>query len=116
MLGLPGASRSRCPLIPGTSDITRDIRGRTGEERRDVRQERSKPIIDALEPWLRQKLALIGQKPKLAEAIRYAISRWPVIASLFETCRLNSIDPQGYLTGTITRIVTGHSNSGSAAD
>ncbi|MGA0565683.1 IS66 family transposase [Ancylobacter sp. VNQ12] len=52
------------------------IRGRTPEERRDARQQRSKPIIDALEPWLRQKLALISQKTKLAEAIRYALSRW----------------------------------------
>ena len=33
-------------------------------------------MIEALEPWLRAKLALISQKSKLAEAIRYAISRW----------------------------------------
>jgi hypothetical protein len=36
-------------------------------ERRDTRQQRSRPIIDELEPWLRAKLALIGQKTKLAE-------------------------------------------------
>ena len=40
------------------------------------RQGKSRPILDALEPWLREKLALISQKTKLAEAIRYALSRW----------------------------------------
>ena len=29
-----------------------------------------------MEPWLREKLSLISQKTKLAEAIRYALSRW----------------------------------------
>jgi hypothetical protein len=56
--------------------IENDIRGRSAEERRVVRQDRSRPIIDDLEPWLRAKLALISQKTKLAAAIRYALSRW----------------------------------------
>jgi hypothetical protein len=29
-----------------------------------------------LEPWLRAKLETLSQKTKLAEAIRYALSRW----------------------------------------
>ena len=33
-------------------------------------------MIEALQPWLREKLSLISQKTKLAEAIRYALSRW----------------------------------------
>jgi hypothetical protein len=36
---------------------------------------------------------------------------WAVIASLIETCKLNAIDPQGYLTDVITKIVNGHSNT-----
>ena len=35
-----------------------------------------RPLVDALQPWLREKLSLISQKTKLAEAIRYALSRW----------------------------------------
>ena len=62
--------------IAGLYAIENDIRGRSAEERHAVRQEQSRPIIDALEPWLRAKLALISQKTKLAEAIRYALSRW----------------------------------------
>jgi transposase len=56
--------------------IEDEIRGRPAEERRAVRQERSRPLVDALQPWLREKLSLISQKTKLAEAIRYALSRW----------------------------------------
>jgi transposase len=56
--------------------VENDIRGRSAEERHAVRQDRSRPILDDLEPWLRAKLALISQKTKLAEAIRYALSRW----------------------------------------
>jgi transposase len=56
--------------------VEKDIRGRNPDERRAARQEKSRPIVDALEPWLREKLTLISQKTKLAEAIRYALSRW----------------------------------------
>ena len=136
--------------------VEKDIRGRNADERRVVRQDRSRPIIDDLEPWLRAKLALISQKTKLAEAMRYALSRWdgltrflddgrveidsnvversirPIalnrknalfagsdggaenwaaVASLVETCKLNAVDPQAYLSDVITKIVTGHPNS-----
>ena len=36
---------------------------------------------------------------------------WACSASLIETCKLNAIDPQGYLTDVITRNVQGHPNS-----
>src|SRR4029079_17772400 len=136
--------------------IEKDIRGRSVEERRLVRQQKSRPLAEAFERWLRAKLALISQKGKLADAIRYALSRWegltrfiddgrieidnnaversirPIalnrknalfagsdggaehwatIASLIETCKLNDVDPLGYLTDVLTRIVNGHPNS-----
>lgn len=33
---------------------------------------------------------------------------WAVIASLIETCKLNCIDPQAWLSTTLTRLVEGH--------
>ena len=53
--------------------IEAEIRGRPAEVRRLARQERSLPILDTLEPFLRGKLQLISQKTKLAEAIRYTL-------------------------------------------
>ena len=56
--------------------VEADIRGLDPEARRAARQARTRPLIDALEPWLRARLETISQKTKLAEAIRYALSRW----------------------------------------
>jgi transposase len=53
-----------------------NIRGKNPDARRAVRQDQSRPLIEALEPWLRARLETISQKTKLAEAIRYALSRW----------------------------------------
>jgi transposase len=68
--------------------IESEIRGRSPEERRTARQERSRPIIGAFEPWLRGKLALVSQKSKLAEAIRYALPRWARIGRLLDDGRV----------------------------
>ncbi len=34
-----------------------------------------------------------------------------MIASLIETCKLNNVDPQAYLTSTLAAIVKGHKQS-----
>ena len=56
--------------------IEAEIRGQDPEARLAARQERSSQVVEDLEPWLRAKLEIISQKTKLAEAIRYALSRW----------------------------------------
>jgi transposase len=68
--------------------VEKEIRGRNAAERRAVRQEKSKPILDELEPWLRAKLELISQKTKLAEAIRYALSRWQGLTCFVDDGRI----------------------------
>jgi transposase len=68
--------------------IEDEIRGRSAEERQIVRYARSRPLIDALHPWLREKLSLISQKTKLAEAIRYALSRWTGLGLFLENGRI----------------------------
>ncbi len=68
--------------------IEKDIRGHDADARRAARQDKSRPIVDALEPWLREKLALISQKTKLAEAIRYALSRWDGLTRFIDDGRI----------------------------
>jgi len=68
--------------------IESDIRGQNPDDRRTARQEKSRPILDALEPWLREKLALISQKTRLAEAIRYALSRWDGLTRFIDDGRI----------------------------
>ena len=68
--------------------VEKDIRGRSPEERCAARQERSRAVIAELEPWLRGKLALLSQKSKLAEAIRYALSRWEGLCRFVDDGRI----------------------------
>src|ERR1700693_3852715 len=68
--------------------IEADIRGRSADERRAIRQERSRPIVEVLQPWLREKLSMISQKTKLAEAIRYTLSRWAGLCLFLEDGRV----------------------------
>jgi transposase len=56
--------------------IEAEIRGQDHPARHTARQASSRPLVEDLEPWLRAKLTTISQKTKLAEAIRYALSRW----------------------------------------
>ncbi len=53
-----------------------------------MRQERSRPIVAELEPWLREKLGLISQKTKLAEAIRYTLSRLEGLSRFLDDGRI----------------------------
>ncbi|MGY4598153.1 hypothetical protein ACVWXL_005899 [Bradyrhizobium sp. GM22.5] len=68
--------------------IEKDIRGRSAEERRLVRQQKSRPLAETFELWLRAKLALISQKGKLADAIRYALSRWDGLTRFIDDGRI----------------------------
>jgi len=68
--------------------VETESRGRSADERRARREEKSRPILDELEPWLRTKLGLISQKTKLAEAIRYALSRWDGLTRFLDDGRI----------------------------
>ena len=50
-------------------------------------------MIEALEPWLRAKLEIISQKGKLAEAIRYALSRWEGLSRFLDDGRIERRRP-----------------------
>ncbi|BBZ97116.1 hypothetical protein JOE51_004879 [Bradyrhizobium japonicum] len=68
--------------------VEKDIRGRSAEERRLVRQQKSRPLAEAFERWLRAKLALISQKVELADAIRYPLSRWEGLTRVIDDGRI----------------------------
>jgi transposase len=59
--------------------IEKEIRGRPADERSAVRQQRSRPVLDALHAWFQQTLTTLSQKSATAKAIRYALSRWEAL-------------------------------------
>ena len=74
--------------IAGLYAVEKEIRGCDAETRQRIRREKSRPIIAELEPWLRAKLGLISQKSKLADAIRYALTRWEGLTRFLDDGRI----------------------------
>ena len=68
--------------------IEAEIRGQPAEVRLVVRQERSRPIVEALHAWLTAQLARVSGKSALAEAIRYALRHWPGLVLFLEDGRV----------------------------
>lgn len=65
-----------------------DTRGRSADERRQVRQKCSKPLVDALRLWLEAQLATVSGKSTIAAAIRYALSRWDGLSRFLDDGRI----------------------------
>jgi transposase len=56
--------------------IEKEIRGRSPAERREVRQARSGPLLEAMHAWLKATMSKLSKKSELAKAIHYALERW----------------------------------------
>jgi transposase len=69
-------------------DIERDITGQSAEIRRTVRQNHSKPKVEAFRAWADQQLTRIPGKGDLAKAFRYGLSRWPSFCLFLEDGRV----------------------------
>jgi hypothetical protein len=56
--------------------IEKEIRGRSPDERRQVRQDRSVPLLQSLHNWMKASLAELSKKSPVTTAIHYALGRW----------------------------------------
>lgn len=133
--------------------IEAEIRGRSPEERRAVREARARPLVEALGAWLRAQKERLSGSSKMGEAVRYILNGWgPLgvflddgrvemdsnrvenmirphaltrknalfaghdegaeawarIASLIGTCRMNGVEPYGYMKAVLEAIASGH--------
>lgn len=69
--------------------IEDEIRGLSAEERRDVRDQRSRPIIDDLHRLLEARGRQVSAKAKLGEAISYALKRWDGLTRFLDDGRID---------------------------
>src|SRR4051794_6771942 len=69
-------------------EVEDEIRGRPSGERQAVRQERSKPLVEALHAWLTAQLGRVSGRSNLAEAIRYVLRHWQGLVLFLEDGRL----------------------------
>jgi transposase len=69
-------------------DIERQITGQSAAGRRDARQERSRPHVQAFRTWCENQLARVPAKGDLAKAMRYALNRWQAFTLFLEDGRV----------------------------
>ncbi len=59
--------------------IETEIRGRSPDERRRVRQSRSRPLLESMREWLEASLLKLSKKSDTSAAIRYALGLWDAL-------------------------------------
>jgi transposase len=87
------------PTSPVAADVLRqialfyvvenEVRGTPPEQRRAVRAEHSRVIVDDLRLYLDARLSQVSAKSKLAEAIRYALTRWDGLTRFLDDGRID---------------------------
>ena len=68
--------------------IETSIRGQTAAARQTMRQSATRPLVAALKAWLDQQLDRLPPRGGLADAIRYALSRWDALCCFLDDGRI----------------------------
>lgn len=68
--------------------IERGLKENTPKERHCIRQEQSRPILDAYLIWLKQQRSRTLPKSKLGEAITYSLNQWEKLTAFLNDGRL----------------------------
>jgi transposase len=68
--------------------IEREINGVTPQERACVRNESSRPLVIALESWLREQRARVSKNSETGKAINYSLKRWKAFTRFLDDGRL----------------------------
>ena len=74
--------------IDGLFDIEREINGLSAAGRLAVRQERSSPLVAALEAWMRAERAKLSRHNAVAKAIDYMLTRWQAFTRFLDDGRI----------------------------
>jgi hypothetical protein len=59
--------------------IEKEIRGRPPDERREVRNQRARPLLESLHQWFETTLLKLSRKSDTTAAIRYALGLWEAL-------------------------------------
>ena len=69
--------------------IEKEVRGASAEQRRLMRAQRSRDIVDDLRQYLDARNAQVSAKSKLGDAIRYALTRWDGLSRFIDDGRID---------------------------
>ena len=68
--------------------IEKTIRGLSADERRRVRQVKSKPVVMAFRPWLEHQLARVSGKSGIADELHYGLNHWEGLVRFLDDGRI----------------------------
>jgi transposase len=68
--------------------IEATIRGQTAATRQGLRHIKSRPLVEALKTWLEIELGRMPPRGGVADAIRYALSRWNALCKFLDDGRV----------------------------
>jgi transposase len=68
--------------------IEKEIRGSPPDQRREVRNTRSRPLLESLKQWFEETLAKLSRKSDTAMAVRYALGRWEALMRFCDDGRI----------------------------
>jgi transposase len=68
--------------------IEAEIRGTSAQYRREVRDARSRPIVEALHTWLQEQVPRLPGASDLAKAMRYALRHWDGLTAFLDDGRI----------------------------
>jgi len=74
--------------IDALFEIERSINGKSAQERLAVRQASSRPLVDALESYMREQVAKLSRGHDLAKAMQYMLKRWPAFTLFLDDGRV----------------------------
>ncbi|WP_160012624.1 IS66 family transposase [Rhizobium sp. 18055] len=69
-------------------EIERQINGLSAEERKAVRQEKSKPLFDDMHEWLKRERATLSKSSEVIGPIDYMLKRWDGFARFLDDGRI----------------------------
>ncbi|WP_028221468.1 IS66 family transposase [Paraburkholderia oxyphila] len=75
-------------LIGELYDVEAQIRGAPPDERLRIRQQKSLPVLAAINAWMMQKIATLSTKSESAKAIRYSLNQWNALVLYCEDGRI----------------------------
>jgi transposase len=68
--------------------IEKEIRGRLPDQRREIRNARSQPLMESLKQWMEETLLKLSKKSLTTKAIRYALGRWEALMRFCDDGRI----------------------------
>jgi transposase len=89
-------------------EVEREVHGLDAAERRRIRQERSRPVADALHLWLTQQRQKMPEGSATIKAIDYSLNRWAALTRYIDDGSLPA--DNNWVENQIRPIAIGRSN------